>query len=136
MAVAMEYDLAEAYRSLKNNIYYRNLSSNTKILGIWDDHDYGVNDGGNNYKYKHESKELFLKFFNIKKNDKRNYRDGLYKEYTLNYKDKNIQIIILDTRFLNQISNLQIKEMLRVKRDILQIIVKIKLFLAISNGYG
>ena len=93
------YDLAEAYRSLKNNIYYRNFSSNTKILGIWDDHDYGVNDGGNNYKYKHESKELFLKFFNIKKNDKRNYRDGLYKEYTLNYKDKNIQIIILDTRF-------------------------------------
>lgn len=92
-------DLAEAYRSLKNNIYYRNFSSNIKILGIWDDHDYGVNDGGNNYKYKHESKELFLKFFNIRKNDARNYRDGLYKAYTLNYKDKNIQIIILDTRF-------------------------------------
>ena len=93
------YNLAEAYKSLKNNIYYSNFSLNTKVIGIWDDHDYGVNDGGNNYKYKHESKELFLKFFNINKNDARNYRDGLYKEYILNYKDKSIQIILLDTRF-------------------------------------
>ena len=29
----------------KNNIYYQNFSSNTNILGIWDDHDYGKNDG-------------------------------------------------------------------------------------------
>ena len=93
------YNLAEAYKSLKNNIYYSNFSLNTKIIGIWDDHDYGINDGGKNYKYKYESKELFLRFFDVKKSDERNYRDGLYKEYILNYKDKSIQIILLDTRF-------------------------------------
>mgnify|MGYP006186197229 FL=1 len=37
--------LKDAYNDLKNNIYYQNFSSNTNILGIWDDHDYGKNDG-------------------------------------------------------------------------------------------
>ena len=70
--------MAVAYRTQKEN--FRSLSLNFPIESMWNDHDYGVNDGGNNYKYKHESKELFLKFFNINKNDARNYRDGLYKE--------------------------------------------------------
>ena len=91
--------LIEAYKDLKNNSYYKNFSSNTEIMGIWDDHDYGRNDGGKNYKDKYESKNIFLDFFEVNKKDERYFREGLYKEYILNYKDKYIQIIILDTRF-------------------------------------
>ena len=91
--------LNNAYKDLKNNIYYQNFSLNTEIIGIWDDHDYGKNDGGKNYKDKYESKNIFLNFFEINKNDERYFREGLYKEYILNNKDKYIQIIILDTRF-------------------------------------
>ena len=91
--------LKDAYNDLKNNIYYQNFSSNTNILGIWDDHDYGKNDGGKNYKDKYESKNIFLNFFANNNNDERYFRKGLYKEYILKYKNKDIQIIILDTRF-------------------------------------
>ena len=31
------------------------LKSDAQIIGTWDDHDYGVNDGGKNYSRKKES---------------------------------------------------------------------------------
>ena len=34
------------------------------IVGIWDDHDYGINDGNKHFEYKDEFKELFLDFLN------------------------------------------------------------------------
>ena len=42
-----------------------------KPLAIWDDHDYGINDGGSEYKLKRESQELFLKFWKVSKKNKR-----------------------------------------------------------------
>ena len=34
-----------------------------KIISIWDDHDYGINDGGGDFINKRESEKLFLEFF-------------------------------------------------------------------------
>lgn len=33
------------------------------IHALWDDHDYGINDGNENFKYKNESKDIFDAFF-------------------------------------------------------------------------
>ena len=33
-----------------------------KIISIWDDHDYGINDGGGDFVNKYESQKLFLDF--------------------------------------------------------------------------
>ena len=35
---------------------------NTQIIGVWDDHDYGKNDGGSDYKLKDKTREIFLDF--------------------------------------------------------------------------
>ncbi len=38
-----------------NNPYYRELSSRVPIVGVWDDHDYGVNDGDStNNPFRHD----------------------------------------------------------------------------------
>jgi alkaline phosphatase D len=34
----------------------------TKVIGTWDDHDYGVNDGDINYINKHLMRDIFLDF--------------------------------------------------------------------------
>lgn len=37
-------------------------SNRTRLLGIWDDNDFGVNDGGKTNPIKHEQKRRFLKY--------------------------------------------------------------------------
>ncbi|SDX84671.1 alkaline phosphatase D [Lutibacter oricola] len=94
----MKY-LSKNYQKQKNNKDYKLFAKNTEILGTWDDHDYGVNDGGVEYSKKNESQQLFLDFFDVPKNDKRRSQQGVY--YSKEYKVKNtiIKVIILDTRY-------------------------------------
>ena len=55
-------NLQNAYKVLDNDKYFRLLKETTDIFSIWDDHDYGKNDGGKNWIYKEKAKKLFLDF--------------------------------------------------------------------------
>jgi len=70
-----------------------------KIISIWDDHDYGINDGGGDFVNKYESQKLFLDFWNIPNNDVRYSREGLYFNELLDIDGFKINLIVLDTRF-------------------------------------
>ena len=72
---------------------------NLKPLAIWDDHDYGLNDGGNEYTLKKESQKLFLDFWKIDKQDDRHKREGIYFSEIRQIKGKKILLIGLDTRY-------------------------------------
>ena len=61
-------NLKSAYNTAKVNLAQFNKHN---ILAIWDDHDYGINDGGSDFVHKQESKELFLNFWDISKKDPR-----------------------------------------------------------------
>lgn len=91
--------MEQNYLKQKNDTNYTNFIKKVDVLATWDDHDYGLNDGGVEYTKKVESQQLFLDFFNIDKNDARRNQEGVYfsKDYTFN--DKSIKIIILDTRY-------------------------------------
>jgi len=91
--------MEQNYNLQKNDSSYANFIKNIDVLGTWDDHDYGLNDGGFEYSKKAESQQLFLDFLNVNKNDKRRDQEGVYfvKDYPIN--DKSIKIIILDTRY-------------------------------------
>ena len=52
----------EIYDAQKSNPEYQKLLKQCPIIGIWDDHDYGVNDGDKNYAKKVESKDLLMDF--------------------------------------------------------------------------
>ena len=41
---------------------YALIKNGTKITGVWDDHDYGVNDGDSSFYFKGVSQELFMDF--------------------------------------------------------------------------
>ena len=68
--------MARAYNKQKNNFPAWLMEKD--ILAIWDDHDYGKNDGGSEYKLKKEAQELFLEFWDIPENDIRQSREGIY----------------------------------------------------------
>jgi alkaline phosphatase D len=69
------------------------------ILGTWDDHDFGVNDGGVEYLKKDSAQQLLLNFLDVDLNDIRRKRKGVYHSQLFNIDEKNIKIIVLDTRY-------------------------------------
>jgi alkaline phosphatase D len=89
--------MARAYKKQKNNFPAWLMEKD--ILAIWDDHDYGKNDGGSEYNLKKEAQELFLEFWDIPANDIRQSREGIYFDVIKNLDDMKIHIIGLDTRY-------------------------------------
>ena len=71
----------------------------TEKLVIWDDHDYGLNDGGGSYKNKIEAQRLFNDFWKIPSDDLRQSREGVYFSTEKIISDKSVLIIGLDTRY-------------------------------------
>ncbi len=69
------------------------------IFSIWDDHDYGINDGGADYRLKRQAQKLYVDFWKITKDDDRSNRDGIYFSKDEIFFDKKFKFIFLDTRF-------------------------------------
>ena len=90
-------ELRDAYEKQREN--FDRLNLNFPFEAIWDDHDYGKNDGGKEYIYKVEAEQIFLDFWNIPQDDIRRARPGLYFEKTQEIDGISIQMIFLDTRF-------------------------------------
>jgi alkaline phosphatase D len=78
---------------------FRKLRENTTMLATWDDHDYGINDGGNSYPKREESERIFLDFFNEPADSPRRNREGVYGSYTFGNPGRRCQILVLDTRY-------------------------------------
>ncbi|XP_065186566.1 uncharacterized protein LOC135817326 [Sycon ciliatum] len=79
--------------------YSKFLASGTKVLGIWDDHDYGLNDGGRDYKDAPLVQQIFLDFLKEPADSVRRQRNGLYTSYLIHSSHgKTIKLILLDVR--------------------------------------
>lgn len=69
------------------------------IIGTWDDHDFGVNNGGSWYGPKAESRDLALKFLEVPADDPRWSREGIYGAYTFGPEGQQVKIYLLDNRY-------------------------------------
>ncbi|MBT8312605.1 MAG: alkaline phosphatase family protein, partial [Flavobacteriaceae bacterium] len=78
---------------------YRKLLLNVPILGTWDDHDYGLNDGGVEFTAKAKSQQVFLDFLKVPENDVRRTRQGIYKAHDYKLDGGSVKILVLDTRY-------------------------------------
>jgi len=87
------------YDKVLQNKDYKKLKESAEILGTWDDHDYGVNDGGADFKAKKESQQVFLDFFGVPKDDQRRFQEGIYFSKTIATENGSIKVILLDTRY-------------------------------------
>ena len=80
--------------------YFQELKKATRLFATWDDHDYGVNDGGREYSKKEASKEVFLRFWGEPAETARRQRPGIYTSYRFTdpKSKRTLQLIVLDTR--------------------------------------
>ena len=79
--------------------YQRLRETGIPILGTWDDHDFGVNDGGTEYPQKKASQQVFLDFFGVAEDSPRRQREGVYHAQTFGDPGQRVQVIVLDTRY-------------------------------------
>jgi len=96
----------EAYNFQKSNTDYLMLRDCTEIIGIWDDHDYGLNDGGKEWPVKNKKKDLMFDFLDEPENSPRRKREGVYISYDYFLKgNRSVKIILLDGRYFRDTLN-------------------------------
>jgi alkaline phosphatase D len=78
---------------------YKELVNSVDVLATWDDHDYGLNDGGVEFYKKKESQQEFLDFLKVPKDDMRRNQEGVYHSKTYKTNQGSIKVIVLDTRY-------------------------------------
>jgi alkaline phosphatase D len=91
--------LRRNYETLEAIPGYARLKSGTPIEAIWDDHDYGLNDGGAEYTQKRASQALFLDFFDEPADSERRKTEGIYTVRYYGPPGQRVQLILLDTRY-------------------------------------
>lgn len=91
--------LRRKYQQLGDNYNYQLLKATCPIIATWDDHDYGVNDGGKHYPKRAESQQVFLEFFGEPAASERWKQEGIYSSQVYGPKEKQVQVILLDQRY-------------------------------------
>ena len=77
---------------------FRTLRRQSMVIATWDDHDYGVNDGGSEYPKKVESAALFLDFWGVPAGHERRSHPGIYGSYMFGPEGRRVQVILPDNR--------------------------------------
>jgi alkaline phosphatase D len=96
-------DMAEmraCYEMLAAKPGFQRLLATCPVLAVWDDHDYGVNDGGAEYAKRAGAAAVFHDFFGTPADSPARTRPGTYDvRYFDGGEGKRLQILLLDTRF-------------------------------------
>lgn len=92
-------DLRAAYWQMARKPEFRALIQDIPNLAIWDDHDFGKNDGGGDFPHKALAQKMFNAFWNISPTSPLRSREGLYRSVRIGPAGKTVQIIMLDTRY-------------------------------------
>lgn len=91
--------LRGVYRMQDEVAGYNSLKSKVPVIGTWDDHDYGANDGGVEFASKVESQQEFLDFLDVPKDSPRRKQKGVYAVHDYNLPKGKVKVIVLDTRY-------------------------------------
>ncbi len=92
-------ELKTAYMRLAQSEPFARARAAAPMLTVWDDHDYGWNDGGGDYALKEKSEALFDYVWAVPESDPRRARPGVYGSWIIGEEGRRVQVIMLDTRF-------------------------------------
>lgn len=92
-------DFGKEYAKMLEDPEFAKLYANTPIHAIWDDHDYGLNDAGEEFPEKKIAQAAFNNFWRVPANSPRRQREGIYDATIVGPEGKRVQIIMLDTRY-------------------------------------
>ena len=87
------------YAKLQADGGFQQLLKSCPVLATWDDHDYGVNDGGADYPLRVASQQVFVDFWKDTQDSPRRTRPGVYDARVFGPPGKRVQVLLLDTRF-------------------------------------
>lgn len=91
--------LRQAYARQDTVAGYRLLRERVPVLGTWDDHDYGINDGGAEFQARAASQQAFLDFLQVAADDPRRSREGVYGSRLFERPGGSVKVFLLDTRY-------------------------------------
>lgn len=92
-------EMRALYETLGANPRFRALAEQTELMAVWDDHDYGVNDGNRTWAHRDAAKAEFDRFWNVPRDDPRRDAPGVYSARTFGAGRNTIQVILLDVRY-------------------------------------
>lgn len=121
--LALMQDKWNAARAVPGYVSLLNETAN-RVVGVWDDHDMGQNDGGRDYADREAAQDLFLSFLGVPAEDDdrtaaltgsgsgsgsrreqqvpvvspRRQRDGVYSAYAFGPADRRVHVVLLDVR--------------------------------------
>lgn len=90
--------LRAKYQMLADKPGFRTLRRHSQVIATWDDHDFGVNDGGSEYPMKAESAAIFLDFWGVPADHPRRSHEGIYASYLFGPEGRRVQVILPDNR--------------------------------------
>lgn len=91
--------IAAAYDRLASQADFARLRKSSRLMAIWDDHDYGKNDSGSEWKHKEASTKIFHDFLGTPQDSPRRSQAGVYHAEMFGPAEKRVQVIMLDTRY-------------------------------------
>lgn len=91
--------MAAKYAQQQRQPDYARLVQRVPIIGVWDDHDYGLNDGGREFAQRAASQQLALDFLGEPPDGPRRAREGLHAAYSYGPAGRRVKVVLLDTRY-------------------------------------
>ena len=91
--------IAEAYQALAAKPGFIKLRQRCEIMATWDDHDYGANDHGKEFRLRDQSQIEFARFFGFPPGHPIHQQQGVYHSRTFGPPGQRVQVIMLDTRY-------------------------------------
>ena len=92
-----------AFETQRAHPEYAALARETKIVGTWDDHDFGFNNAGAEWEQKPFAQRVFLDFLGEPADSPRRERAGVYAHHTFRNLgrrgNRSARLILLDTRY-------------------------------------
>jgi len=91
--------MKENYKILREYKDYKTFAASHDIIGMWDDHDYGINNGDASYPNKEVAKEMMLDFLDEPVDSPRRAQPGTYASYVVGEGKEKVHFILTDNRF-------------------------------------
>lgn len=86
-------------KQLANPAYVAFTQAVPMLTGTWDDHDYGLNDGGAEYSQKDLAKQEMYRFLGVPADDPSVSRPGTHRAYLYGPEGRRVKVLLLDTRW-------------------------------------
>ena len=95
--------LQESFATQKAIPEYAAFAASTRVIGVWDDHDFGDNNLDGNAPHKEIRQRIILDFLDEPSDSERRSREGIYTAYDIEAGQALIRIVLLDLRYFQNV---------------------------------